>query len=127
MRKSRVVTRSSFALGTVVDPVDLGGTRTAGLAEVIVHHPVLRPEQVPLACTRGPPEEPSRLERQMNMLRGKFCGSSGDSGEAQAAALQRSAHHIVGDRQAGGSGPRRRCARVVVQLGADGSQPRRSA
>ena len=105
-----------LALGTVVDPVDLGGTRTAGLAEVIVHHPVLRPEQVLEhvlvalaggAQQVGAPDE--HVAREVLRIVRRFAG------EAQAAALQ-FAHHVVGDRQAGGLGLGGDAQRVAVQL-----------
>ncbi|MNM85476.1 hypothetical protein D3C81_975950 [compost metagenome] len=79
MRKSRVVTRSSL-------PMAPSSTHSASCGLQSPTWPMssfITPLRVPsryLSMYSWPlPDEPSRLERQMNMLRGKLTGLSGCS------------------------------------------------
>ena len=75
MRKSSVTSRSSFPSGASSCQTTSFGFLRAGLAQVLAH---ARRAMVPSRCLRKYswplPEEPSRLERHTNMLRGQLLG-----------------------------------------------------
>lgn len=65
-----------------VDRLDL-----SGLAQILALNAMRGAEQVFEEILCPLPDEPSRLERQMNMLRGQFAGSSGSM---QESSIERS-------------------------------------
>ena len=78
MRKSSVTSRSSLPSGRLLVPHHLGRLRVVGPRSL-----PCTPFSVPSRCLQKYswplPDEPSRLLRQTNMLRGQFCGASGSS------------------------------------------------
>ncbi|MCY1436641.1 hypothetical protein D9M71_527720 [compost metagenome] len=105
-----------LAFGTLIDPIDLARAGSADLAEVFVHHAVLRPEQVLehvlVALARGAeqvgtPDE--HVAREVLRIVRRFAG------ETQFAGLE-FAHHVVLHRQAGLFSIGGNAQRVAVQL-----------
>ena len=126
IRKSKVVTKSSF-------PVAPSATHSASLG--------IMPPLLPLSSFMTPllvpskylsiyscplPEEPNRLERQINILRGKFSGLSGCSAEKRIPPLfSCSTKYSLGSLPAA-SASRVICSGFLFSWGALGNQPKRS-
>ncbi len=79
MRKSRVATRSSLPSAPSSTQSTSPGQGPPALPRSSFITPFFVPSRYLSMYSWPLPEEPSRLERQMNRLRGKFCGSSGCS------------------------------------------------
>src|SRR5690606_25547365 len=82
MRKSRVVTRSSLPIApSSTHSASVGLKPSARLPRSSFITPFLVPSRYLSMYSCPLPEEPSRLERETNMLRGKCSGLSGCSQE----------------------------------------------
>ena len=112
----------------LIVPGDLLRLHPAFCAKVLAQHPV----RVPSKCLRKYscplPEEPSRLERQTNMLRGQLAGSSGSSQDSfRLARLDRLRDVFLRLHRRRAWRARRCLAGSACSCGAEGSQPIRSA
>ncbi len=79
MRKSSVTSRSSLPSGASSTPLHFLWLGCAALAQVLALQAMAGAEQVLEHVFVALARQPSRLERQMNMLRGKFSGASGSA------------------------------------------------
>src|SRR5690554_3003023 len=79
MRKSRVTSRSSLPCGASSRHLTSCGLAPPSTPRSFPCRPFLVPSRYLSMYSWPLPEEPSRLERQMNRLRGQFSGASGSS------------------------------------------------
>src|SRR5690554_3531235 len=79
MRKSRVTSKSSLPSGASSRHFTSSGLMPPLWPRSLPCTPLVVPNRYLSMYSCPLPEEPSRLERQMNMLRGWFWGASGSS------------------------------------------------
>ena len=127
MRKSSVTSRSSLPSGAWSRHFTSCGLAAPRSPKSLP----CRPWRVPSRCLSmyswPLPDEPSRLDRQMNMLRGKFSGASGSAKAKSSAPDLNCATACCTGSMPLASASRTTFIGLQLSCGADGSQPMRTA
>ena len=95
MRKSSVTSRSSFPSGALSCHATSCGFSRPSTPRSLPSTPLLVPSRCLRKYSCPLPDEPSRLDRQTNMLRGQFAGSSGSWQDISSSPDRSAFGHVV--------------------------------